>query len=119
MDRHFPLVLIAGIPYERRLVESGLKARGFATRPVEAAEDAAKELAANGSGCVLVIDSGTLEAPHDLQWRGLRAQHPELGTVVRCLMPPRCSPHNHGRLRFVHPDDEEGLRQAVRGLATG
>jgi CheY-like chemotaxis protein len=119
MNHDPPLVLIAGVsPHERRIVESSLKKTGFTTVAVDDAEDAATELAANGTSCLLVIDSGLLEATHDSQWRVLRARHPGLGAVVRCLIPrAKGSLRTDGKTFLVHPDDDEGMRQAVRVLA--
>lgn len=118
MNHDPPLVLIAAVSsHERRIVESSLTKTGFTTLAVDDAEDAATELAANGASWVLVIDSGLLEAPHDSQWRVLRARHPGLGAVVRCLIPrANGSLRTDGKTFLVHPDDDEGMRQAVRAL---
>jgi hypothetical protein len=111
-----PLVLIASASlHERRLVESTLERSGFTPVGVDDAEEAGRELAANGASGVLVIDSGLLEAAHDSQWRQLRTRHPGLGAVVRCLI-PRVDGRDRSTL-LVHPDDDEGLRRAVRMLA--
>jgi hypothetical protein len=111
--------LIAGVSlHERRSVESILKKTGLTTVVVDDAEDAARELAANGTSGVLVIDSGLLEAAHDSQWRQLRTRQPGLAAVVRCLIPrDKGSQRTNGNTLRVHPDDAEGLREAVRDLA--
>jgi hypothetical protein len=121
MDRTSPVVLIASVSlYERRIVESMLKKTGFTTLAVDDAEDAARELSANGAAGVLVIDSGLLEAAHDAQWREVRVLHPKLGAAVRCLISrAKGSQRRNGNTLLVHPDDAEGLRQAVRALAAG
>jgi CheY-like chemotaxis protein len=119
MNHGTPLVLVASVsPYERRSVQSSLKRTGFTTVAVDNAEDAVRELAANGVSCVLVIDSGLLEAAHDAQWRHLRARHSTLGAVVRCLVPrANGSQRTDGYTLLVRPDDRKALRQAVRALA--
>jgi hypothetical protein len=117
MEAERTLVLIAGVSaHERRAVESTLESSGFGTVLVNDARHAEKELAVNGS-CVLVIDSGLLQAPHDGQWRNLRSRHPQLGTVVRRLIARAntCLPVDDATL-LVHPDDDVGLRQAIRVL---
>jgi CelD/BcsL family acetyltransferase involved in cellulose biosynthesis len=119
VGRELALVLIAGVSlHERRMVESTLKKSGLTTVAVEDAEDAARELSAKGVWGVLVIDSGLLQAAHDPQWRQLRSRHPGLGAAVRCLIPrDKASRRTDGNTLLVHPDDEEGLREAVRVLA--
>ena len=118
MNRACPLVLIAGVsPHERRSVESSLSETGYTTRAVNDAEHAATEFVANGTSCVLVIDSGLLEADHDPQWRSLRADHPRLGAVVRCLVPgANGRRYEEDRTVFVHPDDQQAMQRAVRVL---
>jgi DNA-binding response OmpR family regulator len=119
MNHDALLVLVASVsPYERRSVESSLKRTGCTTLAVHDAEDAARELAANGPSCVLVIDSGLLEAAHDAQWRRLRAHHATLRAVVRCLTPrANGSQRTDGYTLLVHPDDPKALRRALRMLA--
>ncbi|HXK22769.1 MAG TPA: hypothetical protein VMS55_08860 [Myxococcota bacterium] len=114
-----PLVLIACVSaYEHRAVESSLKKTGFTTVAVDDAKEAAKEFSANGASGVLVIDSGLLEAAHDSQWRQLRTLHPALGAVVRCLIPrARGGRRTDGNTLLVHPDDDQGLREAICVLA--
>lgn len=121
MHQDPPLVLIAGVSlHERRIVESTLKKTGFTTVAVDDAEDAGRELSANGGSAVLVIDSGLLEAAHDSQWRQLRTRHPGLGAVVRCLIPRAIGvQRTDGNTLLIHPDDDEGLREAVGVLAAG
>lgn len=121
MGQDAPLVLIAGVSlHERRSVESILKKTGLITVVVDDADDAARELAANGKSGVLVIDSGLLEAAHDSQWRQLRTRHPGLGAAVRSLISRgKGSQQTNGNTLLVHPDDAEGLREAVRVLARG
>jgi hypothetical protein len=119
MHREPPLVLIAGVSlHERRIVELTLKKTRFTTVAVDDAEDAARELAAKGAWGVLVIDSGLLDAAHDPQRRQLRMRHPGLGAAVRCLIPwAKGSQRTDGNTLLVHPDDAEGLREAVGALA--
>ena len=116
MRREAPLVLLVGVSlYELRIVESTLRATGFKTVAVQDADHATRELSANEALCVLVIDSGLLEAAHDPQWREFRRRHPGVGAAVRCLIPPddgRQTQPDRNTLR-VHPDDVEGLRNAV------
>lgn len=114
-----PLALIAGVsPHERCIVESILKKTGFTTLIVDDAEDAARVIATGATAGVLVIDSGLLEAAHDSQWRQLRMRHPGLGTAVRCLIPrAKGVQRTDGSTLLVHPDDVEGLREAVCVLA--
>ena len=76
-------VLIASVSvHERRVVESILKETGLTTVAVDDAEDATRELSADGAAGVLVIDSGLLEAAHDLRWREFRRRHPNVGAAV-------------------------------------
>jgi hypothetical protein len=112
-----PVALIACVSlHERRIVKSML--RGFPALVVEDAQAAATQLAADGEG-VLVIDAGLLEG-HDSQWRQLRAQHPELSAVVRCLTPRSSEGRREDPLTLrVHPADDGGLREAIRALAKG
>jgi hypothetical protein len=83
---------------------------------VENAEEAARACAAHNGASILVIDSGLLEMTHDPQWRALRARHPQLGTVVRCLTPRDRVRRANGSTFLVHPDDHDGIRQAVAAL---
>lgn len=117
--RRGPLVLIASVSLqERHLVEAILKRAGLTTVAVDDAEDAAREILSNGTSSVLVIESGLLEAAHDSQWRQLRARHPEIGAVVRCLIPKTEDGRwTDGNTLLVHPDDDEGLRESVGVLA--
>jgi len=121
MHQDPPLILIASVSlHERRIVESTLKKTGLATVAVDDAEDAGRELSANGASGVLVIDSGLLEAAHDSQWRQLRTRYPGLGAVVRCLIPrAKRVQRTDGNTLLIHPDDDEGLREAVGVLAAG
>lgn len=114
------VVLVAsGSLMERQIAGSSLGEAGCATRDVASAEVAAKEVAARGRSCVLMIDSGLLEASHDPQWRLFRAQHPELGVIVRCLI-PGIPGHlrDDARTFLVSPRDFDGVRQAVHALTT-
>jgi hypothetical protein len=116
-----PVVLIASVSrVDRGLVETCLKQTGFDLLAVDAADDAAGELAARGAPpATLVIDAGLLEARHDGQWRLLRTQHPALGAVIRCLLPRADRSLRADERTFrVHPDDDAGLRQAVQALVT-
>jgi hypothetical protein len=86
-------------------------------RAADGAGDAAAEIAGHPGTSVLVIDSGLLHMPHDAQWRLLRARHPSLGVVVRCLIAssPGLEEEDAGTFR-VHPDHRQGLLRAVRIL---
>jgi DNA-binding response OmpR family regulator len=114
-----PLVLTASVsPHDGRWVESTLERAGFQVRLVDDAEAAHGAISGRDGGYVLVIDSGLLEMPHDAQWRLLRARHPRLGAVVRCLIGADPGIRRaEGRTFHVHPDCGEGLLQAVRALA--
>ncbi len=114
-----PVLLIASVSaYEAELLELSLRPAGWDLVRVHGADEAARLLArCRERAPVLVIDSGVLEMPHDGQWRELRALFPELGTIVRCLLPQRgIREPRDGRTLEVHPDDVDGIRAAVRGL---
>lgn len=72
------------------------------------------------SRAVLVIDAGLLEAPYDQSWARFRAAHPDVGVVIRCLVP-----HDDGARRrddrtlCVHPANAAALRDAVRHFLAG
>ena len=107
-----PVLLIASVSaWEAQRLELSLRSTGCEQLRVEKAEEAARLLDRRRErGAVLIIDAGLLEMPHDPQWRSLREGHPELGTIVRCLRPrPR-----DARTLEVHPDDVDGIREAVR-----
>jgi DNA-binding NtrC family response regulator len=114
-----PTVLIASVSARDSTSLSALLGRtGFATQTVREAREVADGLEANSVPHVLVIDSGMLDSPHDAQWRDLRARHPALGVVVRCLVPrAKRSLRHDGRTVRVHPDDEDGVKRAIRTLA--
>ncbi len=123
-----PVVLIASVsPDDGLRLETKLNGSGWDLQQVGNAHDAARRLNGNGNGAVLVIDSGLLEMAHDGQWRELQRRYPNLGTVVRCLLPLaktgaepaiRKSGRTNGSSTFrVHPDDAEGVGQAVRSLS--
>lgn len=114
-----PVVLIASVsPYEARRIERSLKKTGWNLLRAQDAQEAARELAAAGPRpTVLVIDAGLLEMAHDPQWRDLRLNHPELGAVVRCVVPPAQRPRRRDRKTIlVPPGDVEGTCRAVRTL---
>jgi hypothetical protein len=88
---------------------------GWRLVAVTRAEQAGRHCAARTAGRpVLVIDSGLLHTTADGQWRELRMGHPDLGTVVRCLVPETRRVDEHTFL--AHPDDHAGLRRAIRTL---
>lgn len=78
------------------------------------AEQAGRHCAERTGSLVLVIDSGMLHTPADGQWRELRMRHPDLGTVIRCLVPEARRADDHTFL--VHPDDHTEIRRAIRTL---
>ncbi len=114
-----PIVLIASVSlHERRKVEAALKQTGFTCLGMDDARGAERELDAMDDPAVLVIDAGLLEAAHDAQWRELRLRRPELGAVVRRLVPDQKSVERwDSRTLVVPPGDAEGLRTAVDLLA--
>jgi len=114
-----PVVLIASVsPHEERFLEVALENTGWDLLPVGDAEEATRRLDGAERGAVLVIDAGLLQMGPDPQWRVLLALRPELGTVVRCLIPQsRRLQRKNGTTFEVHPDDVEGLRDAVHFLA--
>ena len=116
-----PVVLIASVsPHESRLVERALSQSGWTLLPVDDAGRATRALDGGERNTVLVIDSGLLEMAHDSQWRVLRAHHPELRTVVRCLTPrTRSLESGDGRTLRVHPDDLQAMREGIRWLCAG
>jgi hypothetical protein len=113
-----PLVLIASVSlHEGRLVQRALGTNGWTLLRVEDAAEAARRLDGGARRAVLVIDAGLLEAGHDAQWRSLRSQRPELGTVVRCLGPRPGTPRRAaGGTLEVHPDDADGICEAIQSL---
>ena len=114
-----PLILIAShSANDRQQLERALGEAGSLLQPVEDAEQAARACAGRERRSVLVIDAGLLEMTRDTRWRDLRERHRDLGLVVRCLV-PRGELRRVDRTTFhVHPDDEEGLREAVRLLGS-
>lgn len=122
MQKGTPLVLIASVsPSDGQALEVAFKELGWDRVLVHDAADAADQIDDRGRPAVLVIDSGLLEMAHDPQWRMLRVNNPELGTVVRCLVSCRgrdAAPVRSDEATFhAHPDDLEGLCHAVRTLA--
>lgn len=114
-----PLLLIASASaYEAQTLERSLENAGWNLLRVESVDQVALLLDRSGTHiAVLVIDAGLLEMPHGAQWRGLRTLHPELGTIVRCLRPRRVlREQRDSRALEVHPDDVEGICDAVRRL---
>jgi hypothetical protein len=119
MGNRVPIVLLSSASADERLrVAAALKEGGLEVRQVDSAEDAEIEIGSDAGSCVLVIDSGQLEMPHDGRWRGLCERHPRLALVVRCWAPknPGIRPREQRRL-LVHPDDPESLLNAIRALA--
>jgi CheY-like chemotaxis protein len=114
------LVLAASVSAaDRHSIERMLKDRGFDVRAVAGAEEAEDEITGHVGPCVLVVDSGLLAMVHDGAWRDVRARHPGLGTVVRCLIARDPGVQRSAERAFlVHPDCDEGLLEAVRALAT-
>jgi hypothetical protein len=117
MNAEAPVVLIASASaYERHRLELSLKKTIWNLCGVEDAEEAARACAAHNGACILVIDSGLLEMTHDPQWRVLRTRQPQLGAVVRCLLPEDGVRRVNGSTFLVHPDDHDGICQAVAAL---
>jgi hypothetical protein len=119
MDGFPPIILIASVSlHERRRVEAMLKATGFTTVGVGDAREAERELEAMEGTALLVIDAGLLEATHDAQWRDLRLRRPELGAVVRRVVPDQKSVQRwDSHTLVVPPGEAEGLQSAVDLLA--
>lgn len=93
-----------------------LKPTGATVLRVEGADEAARCLDGRERAglVVLVIDAGLLEMAHDPQWRIFRKRHPALRTIVRRLLSrPRSHPKAELPTVDIHPDDMEGLREAV------
>lgn len=113
-----PLVLVAtASPYEWERLEPRLDAKRWVLRRVEKAIDAHQACHDEEAPPVLVIDSGLLGMARDPQWRELPAAHPEMGLVVRCLLPRGESQRVDDRTFHVDPDDGESLCRAVRVLS--
>jgi hypothetical protein len=112
------LVLFATVSRaDGRGLEAFLKEGGFEVRGVEDALGADREVGSHGGASVLLIDSGFLLMPRDSQWRRLRARRPSLGAVVRAL--GGCNAlvqRPEARTFLVHPDDRDGMVQAIRAL---
>ena len=112
------LVLTANVSRRDRVqIERRLAREGFACRGVDDAARADDEISDQDGDCILIIDSGLLEMVHDAQWRMLLARHPQLRTVIRCLIAEdpgveRTDDHTY----LVHPDAGEGLLEAVLAL---
>jgi DNA-binding NtrC family response regulator len=119
MKKRAPLVLTASASAdERHRLAAALKEGGFEVRVVDLAEEAEAEIRGHPGASVLVIDSGLLEMHHDGQWRGLCERHPSLATVVRCWAPKNPAVRSKERRQLrVHPDDPEGLLNAIRSFA--
>jgi hypothetical protein len=114
MNAETPAILIASVSaYEQHRLGLTLEKTGWNVRVVEDAKEAAKACADHNGASILVIDSGLLEMAHDPQWRILRSGHPQLGAVVRCLVPRGGLRRANGSTFLVHPDDHDGLRRAV------
>jgi hypothetical protein len=114
MQAEVPVILIASASsYERHRLTRALNKTGWKLCEVENAQQAARALAGNGETATLVIDSGILESLGDAQWRLLRSRHPQLGTVVRCLIPRGGIWRTDLRTFLVSPDDTDGLCQAI------
>ena len=119
MRKRAPLVLTASASAdERHRLAAALEEGGFEIRLVDEAEKADAEIRDHPGVCVLVIDSGLLEMHHDGQWRSLCERNPTLATVVRCWAPKNPAVRSKERRQLrVHPDDPEGLLNAIRSLA--
>jgi hypothetical protein len=112
------LVLAASAShYETRCLEQMLGCAGLSSCAVKSAKAACYEVSHHDGHCVLVIDSGLLDMNFDPQWRLFRADNPELGTVIRCLIErvPGIQ-RTQERTFVVHPDYGDGLLDAVRKL---
>lgn len=117
MSTKTPMVLIASVSaYERHRLELALKRTGWTLCVTPTAEEASRAYAAHDGSSVLVIDSGLLEMAHDPQWRVLRSDLPELGAVVRCLIPGGGIQRSNGNTFLVHPDDGDAICHAIRLL---
>lgn len=117
MSAETPVILIASASaHERDHLERSLKKTGWDFRGVGNAAEADRACAVHCGASVLVIDSGLLEMAHDPQWRILRDRNPQLGAVVRCLVPRGGSRRANGSTFLVHPDDHDGIRRAVAAL---
>jgi hypothetical protein len=117
MNAETSVILIASVSAcERHRLELSLKKTGWTLCGVEDAEEAARACAAHDGASVLVIDAGLLEMAHDPQWRALRTRNPQLGAVVRCLIPRGGARQANGSTFLVHPDDHNGICRAVAAL---
>jgi len=111
------MIVVATVSsYEARLLESTLKLTGLDVTFVHAAREAEALLIDPRLFCVLLVDSGLLEAPSDVQWRELRARHPGVGMVVRSLVRQPGNRPGDACATEVHPDDHRGLLRALRAL---
>ena len=112
------LVLAATVAAaDRTGIERLLKDAGFEVRIVFCAEEAEVEIDGHTGRCVLVIDGGLLNMPHDGCWRNVRARSPGLGTIVRCWIArdPGIEYHDDHMI-LVHPDGSEQLLEAMRSF---
>jgi hypothetical protein len=84
---------------------------------VSTAEQATRFCDGNGRTVILLIDGGLLAETSSPEWRLLRKRHPEVGAVVRSLIP-----REGGILRadpstiLVDPGDSDGIQEALRLL---
>lgn len=111
-------VMIASVSMqEGRQLRTALERAGWDAVQLDGAGRAAREIAVFDRAAVLLIDAGLLQAIHDGQWRELRACHPDLGTIVRCLGNTLAQPDGADDTALtVHPDDLPGISQAIRRL---
>lgn len=112
------LVLIASAStHEWDRLQPCLDGNRWRVRRVEKALEAHHACQEEEEPPVLVIDSGLLGMTRDPQWRELREQHPDLGLVIRCLLPRAEGRRPEKRTFLVDPDDAEGLCRAIRVLS--
>jgi len=110
-----PMIVVATVStYEVRLLEPTLKLTGLDVTFVHTACEAEALLTDPGLFCVLVVDSGLLEAPSDPEWRELRERHPGVGMLVRSLVREPANRPGDAWACEVHPDDRRGLLRAIR-----
>ena len=113
-----PVILIASASaYERRRIRGKVAPTGWLVQDVSSAEEAARFCDGNRKAVILLIDGGLLAQTASPEWRAMRERYPEVGAVVRSLIP-----RGGGILRpdpftiLVHPEDSEGLQEALRLL---
>lgn len=113
-----PLVLVANASrYEWDRLVPTLNAGRWKLQRVEKADEADRACRDERDAPVLVIDAGLLGMARDPQWRELRDRRPDLGVIVRCLLPEAKHRRVDERTFFVDPDDGEEICRAIRVLS--